>query len=293
MGNTVKFAFETGTLTIPLDRILPARKIDERTKKCQKFASIVSSIQEIGLVEAPVVHPLKDSKPQKYLMLDGHLRLEALKQLGFTEVTCLISNVDDTYTYNVRVNHLVPIQEHFMILKALKMGVSEERIARTLHVDVTSIRSKRNLLNGICPDAVSLLKDKNIGAQALTLLRRVKPQRQIEIAEMLVAVANYSSSYIKALVAATPKNQLSELGKSKNTARPEDIARIEREMETLERDFKAIEEKYGENVLSLVLVRGYVSKLLENAKVVRFFSNNHPDILAEFQRIIESASLES
>ncbi len=74
--------------------------------------------------------------------------------------------------------------------------------------------------------------------------------------------------------------------------RPEDISRMEKEMEGLERDFKMIEESYAQNVLKLVLARGYLGKLLNNARIVRFLSSNYPEILAEFQIIVDAARLE-
>ncbi len=66
---------------------------------------------------------------------------------------------------------------------------------------------------------------------------------------------------------------------------------MEYEMEGLERDFKAIEETYGENVLNLTLARGYVKKLLENARVVRFLSAQQPDIFSEFEVLAAAESL--
>ena len=73
---------------------------------------------------------------------------------------------------------------------------------------------------------------------------------------------------------------------------PDDVARMEREMETLQRDLHAHEDSYGKNFLNLVVVRGYLSKLLDNGRVVRFLSNSHPDLLNGFQQIVESTSLE-
>ena len=49
-----------------------------------------------------------------------------------------------------------------MILKAIERGVSEDRIAAVLDVDVARIRIKRDLLNGIAPEATELLKDKHV-----------------------------------------------------------------------------------------------------------------------------------
>jgi len=53
----------------------------------------------------------------------------------------------------------------------------------------------------------------------------------------------------------------------------------------LQREFKLIEQDYGADHLDLVLASGYVKRLLENARVVRFLAQKHPEILAEFQKL--------
>jgi len=45
---------------------------------------------------------------------------------------------------------------------------------------------------------------------------------------------------------------------------PEQMARMEHEMEGLQRDFKAVEASYGDSVLNLVIAAGYVAKLIAN-----------------------------
>ena len=62
-------------------------------------------------------------------------------------------------------------------------------------------------------------------------------------------------------------------------------------MEALEHDLKAVEESYGENMLNLTLARGYVKKLGDNAKVVRFLNTNYPDIFSEFEAIASAETL--
>jgi len=111
--------------------------------------------------------------------LDGHLRFEVLKEIGQKEVFCLVSTDDEAFTYNHKVNRISPIQEHFMILRAIEKGVSEERIAKTLNVDVAKIRQKRNLLESICAEVVELLKDKHFSPNAIRVLKKMKPMRQI------------------------------------------------------------------------------------------------------------------
>ncbi|MFZ4783597.1 MAG: hypothetical protein ACOYLC_14895 [Armatimonadaceae bacterium] len=48
-------------------------------------------------------------------------------------------------------------------------------------------------------------------------------------------------------------------------------------------DFKAIETTYGDNMLNLTVVRSYVKKNLQSAKVVRFLKTRHGDLFYEFE----------
>ncbi|MEN6355559.1 MAG: plasmid partitioning protein RepB C-terminal domain-containing protein [Armatimonadota bacterium] len=196
----LKIGFEMNGKTLRLADILPSRKPDEKLQASRKFATVVASIREVGIIEPPIVHPMGNGPDAKYLLLDGHMRIEALKEIGCDTVFCLISTDDESYTYNNKVNQVTAIQEHFMILKAIERGVSEDRIASALKVDVSFIRQKRNLLQGICPEAVDLLKDVAAGAVTIRKLKKVKPSRQVEIVEMMLMVHNFSSVYCEALI---------------------------------------------------------------------------------------------
>jgi hypothetical protein len=65
----------------------------------------------------------------------------------------------------------------------------------------------------------------------------------------------------------------------------------DREMETLQRDLKAVEQSYGQNVLSLTVARSYVRKLLENPEIKRFLNAQYADVLQEFTALVELESL--
>lgn len=114
------------------------------------------------------------------------------------------------------------------------------------------------------------------------------------MAELMSASNNFSVSYAKCLVAATPPEQLLDDKNPKDVdgISPIEMARMEREMESLSKDFKQLEEVHGKNVLNLVIVIGYLRKLLDNAKVVRYLAQTYPEILTEFQKIVESRGLE-
>jgi hypothetical protein len=287
-----KIGFEMRKIRLSLTVILPVRQVKDPQKNIRRYRTIRASIQEVGLIEPLMVYPQKDG-PGTYLLLDGHLRFFALKELGETEADCIIANDDESFTYNARISRLAPIQEHKMIVKAVQNGVRPERIAAALSIPVRDVRASMTLLDGIHEEAADLLKDKVICPKAIRLLKKVTSVRQIEIAELMVSANNFTAGYAEALTLGTPKDQLTnpEEPKRKEGLSPEEIGRMEEEMEALEHDLKAVEESYGENMLNLTLARGYVKKLVDNAKVVRFLNTNHPDIFSEFETIAAAESL--
>ena len=284
----VKMGFEETGIRIPIEHIQPLRVVSNAVKKTLKYAQIAASIREIGVVEPPVVARDR-ADPEMYLLLDGHLRVEILKDMDETEVACLISTDDEAYTYNKRVNRIAIVQEHKMILKAVDRGVPEERIAKTLNVDLKTIRQKVRLLDGICPEVVEILKDKHVPINTFRIIKRMATLRQIEAAELMVAMNKYALSYAESLLAATPQAQLAESHKPKalRGLTEDQMALMERESANLEREFKIAEQSYGTDHLDLVLASGYLAKLLNNARVVRYLAQHQPEILAEFQRIAE------
>ena len=292
MSKKVGIAFEPETVIIEFSNILPVKQLQKRVKKTKKYLQIFASIREVGIIEPPVV--VRDrGKRGKFLLLDGHLRIEALKDHGAQEVNCLVATEDEAFTYNKRINRLATIQEHKMILKAIERGVPQERIARALDINVSTIRQKRSLLEGICTETAELLKDKHCPLNTFQSLKKMNPMRQIEVAELMMAMDNYSVNYSRALLAATPQDQLieSEKPKSFKGISAEKIAQMENEMRNLQREIKLIEDSYGPDHLNLVLARGYLVTLIENQEVSRFLAQNHSEILGEFRRISEVVSM--
>ncbi|WP_425513801.1 plasmid partitioning protein RepB C-terminal domain-containing protein [Ensifer oleiphilus] len=92
-----------------------------------------------------------------------------------------------------------------MILTAIEKGVPQERLARALNVNIHSIQQKKSLLDGICPEAIDLLKDKHVPVNTIGQLKKMKPMRQIESAQLMTAMNKYSITYARSLVAATPE----------------------------------------------------------------------------------------
>ncbi len=285
----VKAAFLLDTIRLPLAKILPSGKLKPGIKSTARYKVIEASVREVGVIEPLVVYP-EMGKSGTHVLLDGHLRLEVLRELGREEATCLVSTDDESCTYNHRVSRLAPIQEYRMILKAIDAGVPEERIAKALNVTPKTIRESKNKLTDISPEALELLKDKPIADVALRLLKKVKAYRQHEMAELMTLSNTYTASYAWALLAATTGDQL--VAPLKPDSRPEQLAKLETEMRAIERDFVVLEESYSRDTLNLQLARGYLKTLLQNARVSRYLGQKHGELLEQIRRVVEASSLE-
>jgi ParB-like chromosome segregation protein Spo0J len=284
-------AFSSDTLVLAISSILPVRPIGKPVKASHKYRQIACSIEEIGIVEPPVVCRDKQTRGT-YLLLDGHLRIEVLKDLGQTQVECLVSTDDEAFTYNKRVSRLSAIQEQRMIAKAIERNVPKEKIAKALNINVRSLIRKATLVDGICEEVVSLLKDKMCPMAVFDVLRKMIPIRQIEAAELLINANNYSVGYASAILAGTAQAQLVDPSTPKRLKgmTAEAIARMESELTKLQQAITSIQDSYGQDHLHLTVVKGYLSKLVGNTKIARYLEKHQPDFLSEFRSIVQMTS---
>ncbi|MFG1314752.1 plasmid partitioning protein RepB C-terminal domain-containing protein [Xanthobacter autotrophicus] len=290
----IHIAFDRDFLTIPVAAIVPLKTLPDGARASRSYSQVLSSIKAIGLIEAPVV--MADAKNAAiWFLLDGHLRLEALKELGIAEVECLLAADDDTYTYNKRVNRIPPIQEHRMIVRAMDRGVPSTDIAAALNLQVESVLRRFRLLEGISPEAAEMLKDTPCSMKVFDILRQMTAVRQIEAADLMIGQNNFTVMFARALRAATSENQLATAKKGKGGGKPtpsgQQIARMERELAALQTQVKSVEETYGIDNLHLTVARGYIAKLLANNRVVRWLETHQQDYLSEFQKIAEIDTL--
>ncbi|MEH6461718.1 plasmid partitioning protein RepB C-terminal domain-containing protein [Chitinimonas sp. JJ19] len=293
---TVQHSFELRAITLPVAQILPTRLLNKEAPKSQKFQAILSSVREIGIVEPLAVYPeRKGAKGETfYILLDGHLRLHALKLLGIDEVICLVSCDDEGFTYNRQVNRISAIQEHKMILAAINRGVPVARIAQVLNVNVERIRERERLLDNIAPEVVELLKTRMVGHAIFAILRKMKPMRQIEAAEMMIAANRFTKPYAEMVLATTrPEQLVDKKTKPSTDLRPEDIARMEREMEKLHQDYLLAEEDIGDTMLSLVIAKGYINRLIRNAAISDYLSRHHPDLVDGITSVMDAIATDA
>jgi hypothetical protein len=289
----VKTAFQSTILTLRLADIVPLKDLIPTVRGTAKYKQIAASLRHVGLIEPIVVFQAAD---KKYWILDGTLRYDILKMGGVvSEVQCLLATDDESYNYNKRVNYLPPIAEHTMILKALANGVTEERIAEALDVDVAAIRKKRRLLDGICQEAAEMLKDTRVTSDGFAVLRKMRPVRQIYAAEMMMASNNYSTRFARGLLAVTKPDGLVDPNLAckrshRTTANQQSV--MEQGSDALLEDIKMVQKSYTGDLLSLTIAAGYLTRMLANARIERHLLKHHPDVLQAIRESLGSVNEE-
>jgi len=290
----VKHGFEPEIVEVPLGFIKPAIQLARTTLSTPKFRTILSSVAELGVIEPLAVYR-SNQRPGEYDLLDGRLRLEALKQLGRETAPCMISTDDEGFTFNRQIARTTAVQEHRMIRATLAKGASEQRIADTMQMNVRRIRERAHLLDGVAPEAASLLKDRQVAPAVFATLRKMRPFRQIEAAEMMVAANRFSSTYAEMILVTSRPDAL--LDKAKPTKKvdvsPEELARMEAEMERLRQDCQTVEDTVGDTMLSLVVAKGFMSRVLRNENIHGHLKRHHRDSLASVVATMEAIAADN
>ena len=150
----IKFCFNDKSVSFKLADLTYTKKLHTNFQISKKYTQINSTILAIGLVEPILV--FIDRTDNSVKILDGHLRVEALKDLGEDKVNCLISTTYDTYTPNKKVNRITIIQIQRMLKEAVRVGVPVEMLCTALNVSVESLKSNLSVLKGICPEVIEL-----------------------------------------------------------------------------------------------------------------------------------------
>jgi RepB plasmid partitioning protein/ParB-like nuclease domain len=280
---SVKQAFQPEIVTLNTSSITPIKTLTAAYRLTGTYRRIAASIEHVGIIEPLIVFPTAKGA---YLLLDGHTRLDILITTGVKTTNCLLATDNEAYTYNKRANYVPPIAQHHMILRALA-HVSEERIAKALNVTVSSIREKRDLLKGICPEAADVLRNERVSAAAFCALRKMKPVRQIDVARLMLSAHKFSGRFARALLNGTRDELLVPTPTTRlRSVTPAEQSMMEQETDELLKHVDSIQATYGDDVLNLTAACKYVERLLANARVRRYLAKHHEDTLATLDQLL-------
>ena len=122
----IQIRFGKNFIYLETNKLIPSKELLENVKRSHKYHQIVTSIESLGIIEPIIVFYDKDKDVTK--ILDGHLRVEALKDLDIEKAPCILSSIDDAFTPNKQVNHINVVEEHRMIIKSLaKVSIEKLR----------------------------------------------------------------------------------------------------------------------------------------------------------------------
>lgn len=248
------------------------------------YQYILASIKSLGVIQPIVV---AKTATGKYKILDGHIRFYALRELGQKYVYCIVSTDDERYTFDAQINGLSTFQRAGMIQKVVDSGIPLEHIADSLGVPAAKLKAELDVTRGIDKAAIDILKSANVPRAALQALRKVKPLRQIEIAERMVAEGKFTCFFVSGMVMATPPNMLVN-SSFYIRSRPEDIleiASIETNSKNLIAKVKEAEEKYSTQIYELTIICGFLSKLLKNPKIDSYIQRNFSESYTRLKKI--------
>jgi ParB-like chromosome segregation protein Spo0J len=95
----VSAAFDFNGVTLPVTALRPIRQVKPADGPFGKYRALLASIRAVGLIEPMIVCPAA-GVAHAYVVLDGHLRLNALQELQRAEAFCHLIRDHDVLTPN-------------------------------------------------------------------------------------------------------------------------------------------------------------------------------------------------
>lgn len=284
----IKAAFNPRIYFIEINQITPLKNFHSKFKTSKKYRQILQSVKAIGLVEPLIVFP-DPQKENNYLLLDGYSRLIALQSCGQTQAKCLISTLDDTYSYNSKVNRLASIQGVHMIIRAMKAGVPVNELAHALNLAPQTIINKFNLLTGICNESIKIMADQDVPLGVFPFLRRMKKLRQLDVVTCMKNLQDFSVRHARFLLDSSNENELLPLKNKKNTlADTASMAQLKREISNLRTKQKNVFQTFTIDSLKLTSIKHFIKRLLNNVEIVKWLAEHENEYLIEFNNLVNN-----
>jgi hypothetical protein len=262
------------------------RKINLQNNR--KYKKIVSSIKNIGLIEPLSIYQQKN----RFILLDGYLRLLAAKEIDMYEVPCFIYKNRDSYTFNAMRNELSPLQESKMIKKAVSQGVDENDLAIVLNVSLKRIRQTQKLVDSLIPEAKELLDGNYIFRSTAEQLGRVNHKGQRRILKKMDEAQNYNTSYAKVLVMKTPKEMIRSGISIRNDNPDHSKKRLYTQIEKGNQEIEFYAQRYKENMKELMKHVVFFRTILEREATSEYLSLNYPQMVKDVKKILNRSEIE-
>ena len=142
---------------------------------------------------------------------------------------------------------------------------------------------------GIAAEAVLLLQSKSVSSRMLSVLARMSPSRQAEVARLMVAAGCYDALYARALISATGRSLLS------GTRAHAKVAMSSRNRRAAGQEIGALAGRLnqlsgigGADLLTLMASRRYTERLLKNNRIRKYLEKNWPEICKDLADLVRA-----
>jgi len=134
---------------------------------------------------------------------------------------------------------------------------------------------------GISPRALEKVGPDTKYPGFYAMLRRVTPQRQEQIAEMMSMSADRTLSFLNLLIAASKDTDfVGKKWRTRGISRAEQ-AELVRTIQPLEELFRLSAPAFPGNAYVLAVTEAYLRRILRNDRVASYLCSVHPEILQE------------
>jgi hypothetical protein len=284
--------FRREVVELPLRHLVALKDPKPSVIDSCRYRRIRASLEHNSLVDPLTVLP---QAKNRYLVVDGNLRLKVLKDLRITKARCTTILEEDFYAYSRRVTVLSPMAEYVMILEALSNGVTEERLAAELRVGVRAIQLRKKLLNGIAPEAVELLKHQGVSSITLGYLQEMESLQQIQAAQLMKSGNDCSGLFAAALSDLTSPRQhgtRKRKGETGERSRSRVSVFFEDDMDSLVSELNRARRTYGTDALAATVVCRWLEHLSQNAAVAEYLRRNHTKVHQQIRKVMSHVNAE-
>ncbi|MDX9974614.1 MAG: ParB N-terminal domain-containing protein [FCB group bacterium] len=271
-------------IDIPLASLKTLADRESVNPKTHKgYMRIRASIRAVGLIEPLSVY----AEDGSYVILDGHLRLLACRELGIKSVPCIVYPEKDAYTFNRMVNSLSGCQEMRMLRKSLET-LDEKTIAGVFGMHSIRHRLAPTLMAQLHQKVAEAFEVDLIGRLTATEMTCVKPERQFEILSDMKRVNDFSPAFVRALILKTAPEQRNPKRSptrrwSEDRAKRKDLVQRLENAERQHEFYTRLYRQYSADLLKLAL---YVRKLITTQDVNDYLKAHHKATLNELSAVV-------
>lgn len=189
-GSLLNSASEAGTIqSLNLEQLVAGRYQPRQRMDEAYLTELAQSIRQFGIIEPLVARPLAEGG---YEILAGHMRWQAARQAGLTQVPVVVREADDraaaaiALVENLLRRDLNPIEEARALRRLREeFGLTQEQLAETLGISQSAISRALGLLN-LDPVVQAQIEDGSLEAGHGKALLSLSDAAQIRLAEQAI-----------------------------------------------------------------------------------------------------------